>query len=323
MFFLAYNSAKAQNLVPNSSFELYKNCPTDLGQFYFVEYWYSGNSGTPELFNAECFFQKESVHSGKGAAGIIVHGQYADAIEYIGVQLIQPLIADAWYNIGFYVRAKGSAIETSEIGMHLSDNKLQLKTWNRIKRTYSARNKEGFIIHPDTGWVKVFGEYKASGGEQFLLIGNFSELDENSTNFEANTTYLRRDGWFSYFYIDDVFVSLQESRAHENFLEKGISIYFDFDSFSLSEEAAQILQDWHLENKLTSRKIIIEAHTDTLGSFEYNKWLGLKRAESIAAFLKLPESRYSLVSKSFEKPADSNASAFGRSLNRRVEIRFE
>jgi hypothetical protein len=54
---LLFASAKAQNLLPNPSFEEYDQCPTGFGDFNgFVSAWIntsiSGAAGTPDYFNA-------------------------------------------------------------------------------------------------------------------------------------------------------------------------------------------------------------------------------------------------------------------------------
>ncbi len=76
-------------------------------------------------------------------------------------------------------------------------------------------------------------------------------------------------------------------------------------------------------NENATRKVLIEGHTDNVGSSTYNIDLSLRRADAVASVLKdkgIDESR--IVTKGYGElyPVAENSSASGKQQNRRVEI---
>ncbi len=74
------------------------------------------------------------------------------------------------------------------------------------------------------------------------------------------------------------------------------------------------------------QQIIVEGHTDNVGKAEANRWLGHRRAaairrELLARFTNLQLKQVKAVSFGEERPITSNATAKGRQLNRRVELK--
>ncbi len=102
-------------------------------------------------------------------------------------------------------------------------------------------------------------------------------------------------------------------------------IYFDFDSFVLSQEARDTLTknaDYMLK-KDPSLKIQIEGHCDERGSDEYNLALGEKRAKAALSYLTtlgVPAARLSFISYGKEKPADPGHDDAAWAKNRRDEF---
>lgn len=69
--------------------------------------------------------------------------------------------------------------------------------------------------------------------------------------------------------------------------------------------------------------ITIYGHTDNTGSYEVNQRLSKARAESVASYLisnNVARTRLSTVGMAYDQPVADNATAAGRSQNRRVEI---
>jgi OmpA-OmpF porin, OOP family len=75
-----------------------------------------------------------------------------------------------------------------------------------------------------------------------------------------------------------------------------------------------------------ARKVLIEGHTDSVGSDEYNQSLSERRAASVQAALferGVEASQISTVGKGETTPVASNDDAAGRQQNRRVELVFQ
>lgn len=108
----------------------------------------------------------------------------------------------------------------------------------------------------------------------------------------------------------------------EKFVFPGIA--FQFDSAELT--------DWGKGNvflaaeKLKAKSdisVIIEGHTDEVGSAEYNKNLGLRRAQRVMTelgALGVDQARISTATQGEDKPLINQPTAWARAVNRRVEF---
>jgi len=102
------------------------------------------------------------------------------------------------------------------------------------------------------------------------------------------------------------------------------TIYFDFDSYLLSQEARNALVK-HAEvlKKDSAVTVKIEGNCDERGSDEYNLALGEKRARSAMQYLMtmgVPEPRLSIISYGKEKPAAVGHDENSWAKNRRDEF---
>jgi peptidoglycan-associated lipoprotein len=106
--------------------------------------------------------------------------------------------------------------------------------------------------------------------------------------------------------------------------QKSGRVNFDFNVFSLGQEATKALDD--LAVCLRSHadwKILVAGNTDDRGSTEYNLSLGESRAKSVANYLSLQgvdSSRIQTVSYGEEKPVDPAHTEAAWAMNRRADI---
>jgi outer membrane protein OmpA-like peptidoglycan-associated protein len=122
-----------------------------------------------------------------------------------------------------------------------------------------------------------------------------------------------------------VYRDVQKIVEVEKFVFPGIA--FQFDSADLT--------DWGKGNvylaaeKLKAKSdisVLIEGHTDEVGSVEYNKNLGLRRAQRVMtelAALGIDQSRISTASFGEQKPLIDQPTAWARAINRRVEFQVK
>jgi outer membrane protein OmpA-like peptidoglycan-associated protein len=104
------------------------------------------------------------------------------------------------------------------------------------------------------------------------------------------------------------------------------AIHFDTGKDSIRRESFRILDE--IANVLRQhpelQRIRIEGHTDNVGAGAYNKDLSERRATSVVRYLVerggVPKERLEAKGYGFERPVASNATAVGRSRNRRVEF---
>ncbi|MEW6615273.1 MAG: peptidoglycan-associated lipoprotein Pal [Thermodesulfobacteriota bacterium] len=116
----------------------------------------------------------------------------------------------------------------------------------------------------------------------------------------------------------------REAALREDF--ENADIHFDFDKFSLTNEAREILAkktSW-LQGH-TNLKIKIEGHCDERGSNEYNMALGERRADSAMKYLVtagVEASRISTISYGEEKPLDPGHNEDAWAKNRRAHFKI-
>lgn len=79
-------------------------------------------------------------------------------------------------------------------------------------------------------------------------------------------------------------------------------------------------------NQYPDRDVLIEGHTDNVGTAMFNQNLSRERAESVREFLVdrgIDSRRLRVTGYGFERPVASNDTATGRQQNRRVEVVIE
>ena len=111
---------------------------------------------------------------------------------------------------------------------------------------------------------------------------------------------------------------------------EGIKITFDsgilfaVNSSSLTDQAKGNIEKLStILNKYPDTNILIEGHTDSTGTTEYNQKLSEQRAASVSSFAiskGVTGTRFSAVGYGENQPIAPNATADGRRQNRRVEI---
>ena len=102
-------------------------------------------------------------------------------------------------------------------------------------------------------------------------------------------------------------------------------IMFDYDAFTLSDQAQEILTRNAAYIKANKGlKVVIEGHCDERGSDEYNLSLGERRALAAKAYLVslgVPDSQLTIISYGEELPLDRSSGEAGWSKNRRAEFK--
>jgi OmpA-OmpF porin, OOP family len=213
LIFLLIFSTKvpAQNLVTNGDFEQLVSCPTGLSQLTSTVSWFTPTNGSPDYFH-ECstgsadvpenIFGYQYAHSGEGYGGIEPWAVSPNGYrEYFETQLSSPLVAGTCYYFEMYVNT-GDVCQftTDDIQVYFSDVVVTgIATNQNLSFTPQISNVTGNFI--DTmSWVPVTGMYTATGGEEYIIIGNFKNNSQTDT-MEVNAT---GTNVYIYFYIDDV-----------------------------------------------------------------------------------------------------------------------
>lgn len=214
------------------------------------------------------------------------------------------------------------------------------------------------------GWVPLKTNYKAKGGESQIILGNFSvDKSIRKKNVMHQSEMLKK--WdlhdlerAAYYYIDMVRVEklsiiaidetpvVDEPPMIDEAIKDTISlpdyieiekinhdtsivlnnIFFEFDKAELLPQSNGELD--RLSTQLAmypELAIVIEGHTDNMGTFEYNMNLSLERAQAVVNYLKnkrIPNGQISYEGHGYTRPLSENRTEQGRQLNRRVAFRL-
>ncbi len=344
-----------QNLVINPSFEERTRCPNNFSansRDFNLPGWKSANTGTPDYFNqcswGDCdvpfnWAGESNAHSGVAYAGVYVwsrpNSKPRSYREYIQGELQKPLSKDKLYRIEFYFKlASYSVYSADRIGLLLSDSSIFVVNDQVINR----KPPLSWILNEPISsgaWELATLDYRATGGERFVIIGNF--YDNLTTQFASLEIRKGKSPMLNgsaYFYIDDVAVipldlpepeplvwsDGKEIKPEEIYVLKNIQ--FEFDKFVLLpvsfpelDKLVRILSEkpqWTAE---------LTGHTDDIGSEEYNLELSRNRAKSVAQYLAskgIAQERLTAQGFGKQRPLTPLKDEEARMLNRRVEVRF-
>lgn len=205
----------AQELVPNGGFEEMLQCPDFQGQLDRTAFWFDPGPATPDYFHACAgngwFSTPQSLHGfqepfeGQARAGEFIWIGYAagaEQREYMEVELLEPLVKDRCYQLRLRVNlADFSGCTTDAFGARFYADSVLLPNLFPPGDPPHIALPAGTFLDRDE-WTLFEGEYIASGGERFLMLGNFL--------FDAQTTTLpltggpANTGTWVYVFIDAV-----------------------------------------------------------------------------------------------------------------------
>lgn len=122
-------------------------------------------------------------------------------------------------------------------------------------------------------------------------------------------------------FVKDVFY--EEVPEEEVIVLRGI--HFDFDKYNIKPEWVPVLDEGvEILKKHPDIKIIIEGHTDSIGTDEYNQKLSERRAKAVFDYFVsrgISPERMKTVGFGESQPKADNSTAEGRAINRRVELK--
>lgn len=231
---LAYLNCQSQNLVQNGSLEQYFSCPDDHNQIDSALFWMNPSNpiyGTPDYFN-ECSSSTfasipnnwsgfQYARTGTACAGVYLWSP-GNIREYIENSLLSPLVENACYHFEMYVNLGNECqYTTDDIEVYFSNTPvLGINNNAPLPFVPQISNTNGNVF--DTlNWTLVSGDFIASGGESYLIIGNFKNDSITSTNYiNPSATYTA-----SYCFIDDVsLVQIPPCNVGVNDLNEVVSI---------------------------------------------------------------------------------------------------
>ena len=101
-------------------------------------------------------------------------------------------------------------------------------------------------------------------------------------------------------------------------------IYFDFNQATINPQSERALKEIATALKTARRRVVIEGHTDNIGTDRYNDDLSARRAAAVKTALVrdhgIDEASLSTAGFGERRPIESNDTLAGRARNRRVEL---
>ncbi|MBK9175463.1 MAG: hypothetical protein IPM46_03825 [Flavobacteriales bacterium] len=217
---------RAQNLVPNWSFEEISECPDELGQVERATGWliFRGDDscdlfhtcGDPPLTSVPGnVFGHQWPASGNAYAAIITYSASEPwpyvLREYFGTELSEPLVVGQQYHATFKVsRAPENSFSFSPGGSRYACNNLGLLFSSAYFFQYDLEPAPGYahvraqqIVEDSLNWTLISGSFVADSAYLYVVVGNFFN-DEETDGTVANP-----DGYWNlaYYYVDEVCVS--------------------------------------------------------------------------------------------------------------------
>ena len=228
------------NLVLNPSFEDHDTCPDwgNTGLIRFAKYWSNPLYPTsPDYFNAcdtginhpfsvpSNYVGNQMAHTGIAYAGIATYYYALNPVgnnyrEYIQNLLSDSLIAGVEYCIKLYVSlADSSRFYCNNLGVYFSPTIVHdTCPWQvDCPLNYLPQFENTAPLTNDSTWTAVSGSFIASGGEKYVLIGNFH--DTSGTAATSTGIPISNYHRAAYYYIDDVLVTPCDSLTTDSQIE--------------------------------------------------------------------------------------------------------
>jgi outer membrane protein OmpA-like peptidoglycan-associated protein/antitoxin component YwqK of YwqJK toxin-antitoxin module len=287
--------------------------------------------------------------------GIALYKESEDYSEYIQGKLITPLIKGERYCLRTSLNlCSYSRYSSNRIAFYLSPSAVSVDSKN--ESTFLPQVVFSYLPVENKQFTTLCDHFIADGGEQIITVGRFSKPE--------NLFLIKRDSIpqsvfglekASYYLIDKIelfeiqdtsecycktninLYNLHMDQPNEiyetdlNKLRQGVpvvleNVNFEFDSFVLIKSSETILNT--LLNYLNNNpdiRIIIEGHTDDIGTEDYNLELSINRAKSVYNWLitkGIDSTRLSFTGFGKSRPLYNDTEEKHRALNRRVEVRI-
>ena len=227
---------------------------------------------------------------------------------------------------GFEILFMGRGEEIETVGYN---NQIAREILN-MKGTYGTPEEKAQwpFQHPDeakTGYIAA--KKKGERGDVYVSVYAAANAHDKWLDLPIDLTLVRFDVCETKSREQRMELVKSEQMASEIALNGRVALYgisFDFNSAAIKPESETTLGE--IAKLLQSKpdlNILVVGHTDTVGTFEYNRGLSQKRAESVVANLTgkgITAKRLFPVGVSFASPIATNGTEEGRAKNRRVEL---
>jgi outer membrane protein OmpA-like peptidoglycan-associated protein len=300
-------------------------------------------------------------HNGNYYVGLIAgNSQKPFYRTFVRTRLLCSLRAGKQYRLQFFVKSRHPILDSVGIYFTNYDFLFEKQPYPKITPTLYLQDAIEKPHRGDTGWQRVTFTYTAVGDEVFMALGNFRKGDLRSpTGIALESKYFVLFDDISLRPLDPTEAlcnnwkqakeAIYEQNERHEYQERQMrygkkqpvvtvrasptkilridtlvvpDILFATNSFTLDKKALLLLDSFlrqHASFALDS--IVVEGHTDDVGTVEANRKLSANRAASVGTYLQYSMSA-PVISRGWgaSKPVADNRQPGGRRKNRRVEI---
>ena len=230
-------AAEPKGIVPNGYFDDFESKDLkSVGQIMLAKPWMSPNEASADLFSKDVKNVKlkapanehgfQDPISGSSYAGFRAYSKDPKKPRtYVEVKLNQKLVKGQQYCIRYSLSlADLSKFAVNNVGVYLSDKKLQYSNTNAIMVEPQITIAENVAVNITDGWENICGTYTAVGNEEYLVIGGFgaedkmkvekmkksTETDKKMKAAGITSTTVTND---AYYFIDNVDIVPVEAKS--------------------------------------------------------------------------------------------------------------
>lgn len=342
-------TAQAPNLIPNPSFERYRNLPSEInyGKLCLDSWTVPIQQGRGDYYHelgdighrpSDNEYGHEKPLTGQAMTAICTTPNFRECLQ---TQFTAPLVRDCVYTFIIHV----SCADNSSLYGTVSDFGALF-----VSRPFTNVNMLRPLLQPPNlqwhaangfsqreGWTTLTADYTARGGETTVLFGVFLWTDSETGKLHGD---LSQNTQYAHYYVDDVVMQQRKYRPvtterpalnFDSAFSNGQSItlrnlLFATGSAILDTNSTtelDLLADYlkrHLE-----KRIHLTGHTDDQGDAAANQQLSEARARAAMNYLQkkgIATNRMTAEGKGETEPLLPNTTEGGRLLNRRVVVRL-
>lgn len=215
----------SQNLIVNGNFESRTSGCCSYGNpvgLPCVNNWYVASGNTPDYYHkcdpwvssacGSCFWPTND----SAFVGFFNFSKGSDWSEYAECYFSDTLIMGHKYCLSFILLLAENALASDGLGVYFSKDFIDTTVNLLNYLTPQIQNPSGNILYDSTNWVNFSGEYIASGGELYLVVGNFKLASD--TQYDTTSPYPQ-----SYYFVDNF--SLVDCTDTSSVIEPPISTF--------------------------------------------------------------------------------------------------
>ncbi len=355
LFIVSVRAATAQNLLANGSFEDENIC-TEYIKNCAPEAWIA-TSLTSNYYFLEPQWAEHGIHF----VGVIVGHLTTPVVRnFVCSRLLCGLRKDKTYRVEFWLRSRHDVLDSIGIYFTATNFMYDKRPWKMHTPQLILRDTSRRMTKE---WQRYVMTYTATGEENFITIGSFKRSDYRFRErpddnwhyyfFLDNIRIIPEDpnegmcadaaAMRTLIYDENERHSLLEkkkylySRTPPPVKKASVTtvrkvdtliipdILFATASYALQPASHALLDEFYerIKNRAVD-SMIVEGHTDSVGTLAYNEKLSLNRAKAVADYI---AGKFQSFTKPVEtrghadrKPVASNGTASGRQRNRRVEL---